>query len=96
MPAFNPARNSKGGWTICLRLSDWVAVAGSYARVRDHLAAGRLRAGERVQARVGTGTTDHPQVEAWIVVHDQISAAPKHKQNPGTRREQDARAQRHA
>lgn len=84
------------GWTVRLRLSDWVEVAGIYALVRDHLEAGRLRAGERIPARVGNGTTDHPHVAAWIVVNTQLAAVPKHKQNPGTRRERETRAKAHA
>lgn len=93
---FARLRERKTGWTIRLRLSDWVEVAGIYAMVRDHLEAGRLRAGERVRARIGTGTSDHPHVEAWIVVNDQLALPPQHKQNPGTRREREARAKAHA
>ena len=84
------------GWTIRLRLSDWVEVAGIYAMVKDHLEAGRVHPGERVRARVGKGTTDQPHVDAWIVVNDQLAVPPTHKQNPGTRREREARAKAHA
>jgi hypothetical protein len=86
----------KAGWTVRLRLSDWVTVAGVYALVRDHLEAGRLRSGERAPARIGRGTKDQPGVDAWIVVNTQIPALPRHKQNPGTLRERDARAKAHA
>ncbi len=93
---FAHLRERRTGWTVRVRLSDWVEVTGIYAMVRDHLEAGRLRAGERVRARIGTGTPDHPHVEAWIVVNDQIAPLPTHKQNPGTRREREARAKAHA
>lgn len=84
------------GWTVRLRLSDWVAVAGMYALIRDHLEAGRLCPGERVPARLGRGTKDQPTVEAWIVVNTQTPTLPRHKQNPGTQREREARAKAHA
>lgn len=86
----------KAGWTVRLRLSDWVAVAGVYAMVRDHLEARRLCPGERVRARIGRGTADQPTVEAWIVVNNQVSVPPPHKQNAGTQREREARAKAHA
>ena len=86
----------KVGWTVRLRLSDWAEVAGIYAMVRDHLEAGRLRAGERVRARIGRDSKDQPTVEAWIVVNNQIATPPLHKQNPGTQREREARAKAHA
>lgn len=85
----------KVGWTVRLRLSDGVAVAGVYGMVRDHLEAGRLRPGERVSARIGRGTPDQPLVEAWIVVNTVIPALPRPKQNVGTQRERDARAKAH-
>src|SRR5579884_555808 len=86
----------KVGWTVRLRLSDWVEIGGVYAAVRDHLEAGRLRSGERVPARIGRGTKDQPHVEAWIVVNTVIPAPPTHKQNGGTQRERAARATAHA
>lgn len=86
----------KVGWTVRLRLSDWVTVAGVYGMVRDHLEAERLRTGERVPARIGRGTADQPWVDAWIVVNDQIAPPPQHQQNPGTKREREARAKAHA
>lgn len=84
------------GWTVRLRLSDWVLVEGIYAMVRDHLEAGRLRAGERLRARMGRGTPAQPFVEAWIVASTVIATPPPHKQNAGTRREREARAKVHA
>lgn len=68
--------------------------------VKDHLEAGRLRAGERdpegTPARIGKSTKDQPHVAAWIVVTHQIAPLPKHQQNPGTQREREARAKAHA
>lgn len=86
----------KTGWTVRLRLSDWVSVEGIYAAVRDHLASGRLRPGERVAAQIGRGTPAQPFVAAGIVVNAAIPAVPRHKQNAGTRREREARAKAHA
>jgi hypothetical protein len=86
----------KAGWTVRLRLSDWVEVGDVDDLVRDHLEAGRLRPGERMPARIGRGTTDQPRVDAWIVVNAPPPTPPKHKQNPGTPRERDGRAKAHA
>lgn len=56
------------GWTVRLRLSDWIEVEGIYAMVAEHLETGRLRPGERVAATIGRGTTQQPTVTAWVVV----------------------------
>ena len=80
------------GWTVRLRLSDWIEVAGVYAMVADHLEAGRLRPGERVTATMGRGTTHLPTVRAGVVVNEVMPLPPKHKRNPGTERERAARA----
>jgi DDE family transposase len=83
-------------FSVRLRLSDWVCVARVYAKVTDHLAAGRLRVGHRMAATVGNGQPAHPQVSGWVVVSAAVAAPPPHKQNPGTRRERLARSRRHA
>jgi hypothetical protein len=83
-------------WSLRLRLSDWVRIAGVYAKVMDHLAAGRLRVGQRTVATVGTGHSTQPLVRAWVVVSAAVVTPPRHKQNPGTHRERLARARRHA
>jgi len=79
-------------WTVRLRLSDWIEVAGIYAMVAEHLEDGRLRPGERVAATMGRGTKEQPTVQAWVVVNQVIPVPPKHKQNPATERERAARA----
>jgi hypothetical protein len=79
-------------WTVRLRLSDWIEVAGVYAKVREHLEAGRLKAGERVEATIGSGAKEQPKTRAWLVVNDVIAKPPKHKCNPGTERERALRA----
>jgi hypothetical protein len=45
---------------------------------------------------MGRGTRDAPSVDAWIVANARLPAAPRHKQNAGTRREREARAKAHA
>lgn len=75
------------GWTVRLRLSDWVEVEGVRAQVVNHLVAGRLVAGGRVRATVGRGTADQPQTTAWLVVNDVIPPLPKHKRNGSSERE---------
>ncbi len=52
---FGQLRTGHTDWTVRLRLSDWVEVAGVYAPVSVHLEAGRLRPGERVAATLGRG-----------------------------------------
>lgn len=89
----------RAGGTDCsirLRLNDWVRVAGVYAKVMEHLAAGRLRVGRRAVATVGHGHPTAPLVRGWIVVSAVVATPPRHKQNPGTRREQLVRVRRHA
>lgn len=84
------------GWTVRLRLSDWVEVEAVYAMVRDHLELGRLKPGDRVEAILGPKTGAQPRVGAWIVVNDELALPPKHKRNPGTKREQALRAKKRA
>lgn len=89
----------RAGGTDCsirLRLSDWVRVAGVYAKVLEHLAAGRLRIGQRTIATVGHGQPTQPLVRGWVVVSAAVATPPPHKQNPGTYRERMVRARRHA
>jgi hypothetical protein len=83
-------------WSIRLRLSDWVWIAGVYAKVLDHLATGRLRVGQRTAATVGNGHASQPLVRGWVVVSAAVAAPPRHKQNPGTQHERLVRARRHA
>ncbi len=45
---FARLRQGRTDWTVRLRLSDWVEVAGVYAMVREHLEAGRVKPGQRV------------------------------------------------
>jgi len=89
----------RAGGTDCsirLRLNDWVRVAGVYARVMEHLTAGRLRISQRTTATVGHGHPTTPLVRGWIVVSAAVASPPPHKQNPGTQRERRVRARRHA
>jgi hypothetical protein len=79
-------------WTVRLRLSDWIEVAGVYAKVREHLEAGRVRPGERVEATIGSGAKEQPKTRAWLVVSEAIAKPPKHKRNPGSERERARRA----
>jgi hypothetical protein len=83
-------------FSVRLRLSDWVWVAGVYAKVMDHLGAGRLRVGQRTGAMVGNGKPASPRVSGWVAVSAAIAPLPAHKQNRGTHRERLARAHRHA
>src|SRR5215510_10318068 len=83
-------------FSLRLRLSDWVRVAGVYAQVLEHLAAGRLRVGYRTAATVGQGRPTLPLVRGWVVVSAAVASPPPHKQNPGTQRERLTRARRHA
>jgi len=83
-------------FSLRLRLSDWVRVAGVYAKVLEHLAAGRLRVGYRTAATVGQGRPTLPLVRGWVVVSAAVASPPPHKQNPGTQRERLVRARRHA
>ena len=83
-------------FSVRLRLSDWVTVAGIYTTVADHLEAGRLSVGKRTRATMGRGRPDQPWVPGWIVVSAALVVPPKHKQNPGTARERTKRAKAHA
>jgi len=82
--------------SIRLRLNDWVRVAGVYAKVMEHLAASRLRVGQRAAVTVGNGHATQPLVRGWVVISAAVPAPPRHKQNPGTHRERLTRARRHA
>jgi hypothetical protein len=93
---FAQLRQGSTDFSVRLRLSDWVTVAGVYAIVADHLEAGRLVVGQRRAAAMGRGRPDQPLVPGWIVVSAAVAAPPPHKQNPGTGRERAARAQRQA
>ena len=84
--------DGQSGWTVRLRICDWLEVEGVYAMVRTHLEAGRLKPGERVPATIGSGAKDQPKTRAWLVVNEVIPEAPKHKRNPGTERERATRA----
>jgi len=93
---FAQLRQGNTDFSMRLRLSDWVTVAGVYAMVAVHLAAGRLMDGQRTAAAMGRGRSDQPLVPGWIVVSTAVATPPKHKQNPGTVRERAKRAKAHA
>jgi hypothetical protein len=93
---FAQLRQGGTDFSVRLRLSDWVTVAGVYAMVSAHLAAGRLVVGRRTAATIGRGTWEQPLVRAAIVVSAAVAAPPRHKQNPGTARERAKRARQHA
>jgi hypothetical protein len=93
---FAQLRQGGTDFSVRLRLSDWVAVAGVYAMVAEHLTAGRLRDGQRTAAMMGRGRSDQPLVPGWVVVSTAVAPVPRHKHNPGTRRERAKRAKRHA
>jgi len=93
---FAQLRHGGTAFSVRLRLSDWVRVAGVYAKVVDHLEAGRLEAGQRTAATVGQGRFDLPFVPGWVVVSAAVAPPPRHKQNPGTAHERAARARRQA
>ena len=93
---FAQLRHGGTGWSVRLRLCDWVTVGGVYAPVAHHVEAGRLGVGQRTPASIGRGTPALPLVPAWVVVNDVPAALPKHKRNPGTARERAARAKAHA
>jgi hypothetical protein len=80
------------GFTIRLRLSDWVRVDGVYAQVKHHLEQGRLREGVWHSAIIGRGSKQCPATWGAIAVSSRISEPPKHKRNPGTDKERQARA----
>jgi len=89
---FTQLLKHKTGWTVRLRISDWIEVDRVYATVRDHLEVGRLRPGERVEAILGPKSESERRVHGWIVVNEEIPVLPKHKRNPGTERERALRA----
>jgi hypothetical protein len=93
---FAQLRQGGTDFSVRLRLSDWVTVAGVYASVSAHLAAGRLAVGQRTAATMGRGTVAQPRVPAAIVVSAAVVMPPRHKQNPGTARERAHRAKQHA
>ena len=83
-------------FSIRLRLSDWVRVAGVYAKVVEHLAQAAYESvSGRRDGRAWAPST-RPLVRGWVVVSAAVATPPRHKQNPGTQREQLARARRHA
>jgi hypothetical protein len=89
-------RHGGTDFSVRLRLSDWVTVAGVYATVAAHLEVRRLVVGQRRAASMGRGRPDQPLVPGWVVVSTAVAAPPKHKQNPGTVRERAKRAKAHA
>lgn len=93
---FAQLRQRETDFSVRLRLSDWVTVAGVYAMVAGHLEAGRLVVGQRTAAAMGRGRPDQPLVPGWVVVSTAVATPPKHKQNPGTARERAKRAKAHA
>jgi Transposase DDE domain len=93
---FAQLRRGGTAFSVRLRLSDWVRVAGVYAKVVDHLEAGRLGVGQRTAATVGHGRPELPLVPGWVVVSAAVALPPKHKRNPGTARERAGRARRQA
>jgi hypothetical protein len=93
---FAQLRHGGTGFSVRLRLRDWVTVAGVYAMLVDHLEAGRLVEGQRTAAAMGRGRPDQPLVPGWVVVSATVAVPPKHKQNPGTARERAKRAKGHA
>ena len=93
---FAQLRQGRTGFSVRLRLSDWVMVGRVYAMVADHLEAGRLRVGQRTAAMMGRGQPNQPLVPGWVVVSAAVAALPKHKQNLGTLHERAKRAKAHA
>jgi hypothetical protein len=89
---FSRLSDRHSDWTVRLRLSDWIEVSGVYAMVREHLDEGRLKAGQRVQATIGSGCKERPKTTAWVVANEVIPVPPRHKRNAGTERERAMRA----
>ena len=52
---FAQLRQGGTDFSVRLRLSDWVTVAGVYALVATHLERGRLVEGQRTAAAMGRG-----------------------------------------
>jgi hypothetical protein len=92
---FAQLRQGGTDFSVRLRLSDWVTVAGVYAKVADHLVTGRLRHGQRTAATIGRGRPDQPRVPGWVVVSATVAPLPRHKRNLGTLRERTKRAKAH-
>src|SRR5262249_15875471 len=65
---FAQLRQGGTDFSVRLRLSDWVTVRGVYAKVAEHLVAGRLRQGQRTAATIGRGRPHQPFVSGWVVV----------------------------
>jgi len=84
---FAPLRAGGTDGSIRLRLNEWVRIAGVDAKVMEHVAAGRLRVGQRTAATVGKGQSTQPRVRGWVVVSAAVATPPPQKQNPGTQRE---------
>jgi hypothetical protein len=93
---FAQLRQGGRDWSVRLRLSDWVTVAGVYAMVSEQLEAGRLVTGQWTAPSIGRGTPDLPLVPAWVAVNAAVATPPKHNQNRGTARERAKRAKAHA
>jgi len=89
---FAQLRQGGTDFSVRLRLSDWVTVAGVYAKVADHLVAGGLRHGQRTAATIGRGRPDQPLVPGWVAVSATVATLPQHKRNLGTLRERAKRA----
>jgi hypothetical protein len=92
---FAQLRQGGTDFSVRLRLSDWVTVAGVYAKVADHLIAGRLGQGRRTAVTLGRGRPAQPFVTGWIVVSATVAPLPRHKRNLGTLRERAKRAKAH-
>jgi hypothetical protein len=93
---FAQLRRGQTDFSVRLRLSDWVTVAGVYAMVADHLEARRLVDGQRMAAALGRGRPAQPLVPGGVVVSTTVATPPTHQQNPGTARERAKRAKAHA
>jgi hypothetical protein len=93
---FAQLRQAGTGFSVRLRLRDWVTVAGVYTTVVEHLETGRLGVGQRTAAAMGRGRPEQPLVPGWVVVSAAVAAPPRHKRNPGTARERAKRAKAHA
>jgi hypothetical protein len=93
---FAQLRQGHTDFSVRLRLSDWGTVAGVYAIVATHLEAGRLMDGQRTAAVMGRGQSDQALVPGGVVVSTVVPPVPRHKHNPGTRRERAQRAKAHA
>jgi Transposase DDE domain len=92
---FAQLRQGGTDFSVRLRLSDWVTVARVYAKVADHLVAGRLRHGQHTAATIGRGRPEQPLVPGWVVVSATGATLPQHKRNVGTLRERAKRAKAH-